>query len=175
LGKKEGENVFLLSSLSNAKEVHIEEDIPSSDDRVVSKNYISSRAGELFPKNRKNLPLNTRVRGSDDHSICNNSSFVEIVRLKAEEMYIELLRRKITGEDESTLGKLASYLDEKTEDIINNYVKNNECSSITLNSVGEGCKFDYDTLSLDNNNSMITKQKFKSVISLAMSCHECQD
>jgi len=170
IDKKEGDTIFLMSTLKNAKNLFIEDSEPSRDTSVVSTEYLQRRSGNLFPIDRKNLPLETSVLGSDDHSICSNSSFIEMARVKAEETYSKLLKMKITGKDDSTLGELLSYLNQKIKDLKKNFILMDECSSITPNSIDEGCKVDCDTLSLRDDNLMVTKQKFKAVISCAMKC-----
>jgi hypothetical protein len=106
ISDREAESNFLLSTLKNGTSINIQESVPSTESSVITQNYVNNYSDTLFQVDRKNLPINTEVQGLDDHSICSNYAFVEIVKLKAEEMYAKLLKIKITGKDNSTLGEL---------------------------------------------------------------------
>ena len=85
-------------------------------------------------------------------------------------MYAKLLKIKITGKDNSTLGELLSYLTTKINELKDNFDRLDECININPNNVDEGCKINCATLSLDDNNLIVTKQKLKSFVICSIKC-----
>jgi hypothetical protein len=172
IAEAEATKKFLLSTLKNSEHSFISESVPTDNNSVVSQGYVETFSNTLFPLAGTVLPLNTSVVGTDDHSICNNFALVEIMKLKAEETYAKLLKIKITGKDNSTLGELMEYLATKIEELKTNFVKMDECLAVNPNSIDEGCKIDCATLSLNDNNLMITKQKLKGFMICSFKCQE---
>jgi hypothetical protein len=166
----EAEKKFMLATLKNSKHSFIGEGEPTNDNSVVSQSYVNSFSNTLFPTESKILPINTVVTGTDDHSICNNFALVEMMKLKAEETYAKLLKIKITGKDNSTLGELMEYLSMKIDELKAKFVKLDDCLSVNPDNIDEGCTIDCATLSFNEDNLIVTKQKLKGFIVCSFKC-----
>jgi len=128
--------------------------------------YLSDLIKKTSILNRNFGALSSSYRGAATIKLCH-----DYISAKVSDFFTYSLQDFIkSGTSNSALSDLYSYLDSLINKLSSQYVKNNECRSLSPNNVNEGCFVSCENIELDEDTLMVTKQKLKAVVFCGLKC-----
>ena len=175
---KEGDKNFTLSSLENARYLHIDKVVPVDSDDVVSSSFLDSRSLEMIPLESEIIPYESKVYGGSPSVICNAENLSQILKNRVSELYLRLLEEKIKGTDSSTIGELVIFIELEIDKIKEENVSRDICDDYPLVDINQSCdtipivRTPYEDIKeyMPEPNRMATRDRFINIIVRMAGC-----
>ncbi len=164
---------FMLRNLSNIdKFIVIESELLNIEDlEIISEFNFSEIKSLLLPIDSEYIDDSYYIENSGGANAVTFKHLHYILTDKLSKFYALQLKLFLGGyTGTGPLGELIEYIKNKIKEIMSKYVYNDECDSIPLNNIDEGCIIECDNLFLDEAHLMVTKQKLKAVLRCALTC-----